>query len=160
MGPLAAAGYHVIAPDVRGYGRTSGTDVRYDDDLAPFRTLNQVRDMLGLVSALGYRSVNAVIGHDQGSPLAAWCALVRPDVFRSVTMMSAPFAGPPALPFNTADAPPAAAAAGAADTIYDELAALTPPRKHYQRYYTTREANDNMWHATQGSTRSCAPTTT
>ena len=150
MGPLAAAGYHVMAPDVRGYGRTSGTDVRYDDDLAPFRTLNQVRDMLGLVSAMGYRSVNAVIGHDQGSPLAAWCALVRPDVFRSVTMMSAPFAGPPALPFNTADASPGGAAAGPADTIYEELAALTPPRKHYQRYYTTREANDNMWHATQG----------
>ena len=148
MGPLAAAGYHVIAPDVRGYGRTSGTDVRYDDDLAPFRTLNQVRDMLGLVSAFGYRSASAVIGHDQGSPLAAWCALTRPDVFRSVTMMSAPFGGPPALPFNTADAPPAAAAP--ADAIYDELAALKPPRKHYQRYYTTREANDNMWHATQG----------
>ena len=56
MGPLAAAGYHVMAPDVRGYGRTSGTDVRYDDDLAPFRTLNQVRDMLGLISAFGHRS--------------------------------------------------------------------------------------------------------
>jgi len=151
MGPIAAAGYHAIAPDVRGYGRTSGTDVRYDDDLAPFRTLNQVRDMLGLVSAMGYRSVAAVIGHDQGSPLAAWCALVRPDVFRSVTMMSAPFGGPPALPFDTADAAtPAAADAAIADRIYDELAALKPPRKHYQRYYTTREANDNMWHAGQG----------
>ena len=147
MLPIAAAGYHVIAPDVRGYGRTSGTDVLYDDDLAPFRTLNQVRDMLGLVFAFGYRSVTGVIGHDQGSPLAAWCALARPDVFRSVTMMSAPFGGPPALPFNTADAPVAAAPA---DTIYDELAALTPPRKHYQRYYTTREANGNMRHASQG----------
>jgi pimeloyl-ACP methyl ester carboxylesterase len=149
MGPLAAAGYHVIAPDVRGYGRTSGTDVRYDDDLAPFRTLNQVRDMLGLVSAFGYRSVDAVIGHDQGSPLAAWCALARPDVFRSVTMMSAPFGGPPALPFNTVETPSGSAAAPP-DPIYDELAALKPPRKHYQRYYTTREANDNMWHASQG----------
>ena len=147
MLPIAAAGYHVFAPDVRGYGRTSGTEVRYDDDLSPFRTLNQVRDMLGLVSAFGHRSVKAVIGHDQGSPLAAWCALTRPDVFRSVTMMSAPFGGPPALPFDTADAP---AAAAPADTIYDELAALKPPRKHYQRYYTTREANENMWHAAQG----------
>jgi pimeloyl-ACP methyl ester carboxylesterase len=152
IGPIAAAGYHVFAPDVRGYGRTSGTDVRYDDDLAPFRSLNQVRDMLGLVSAMGYRAVSAVIGHDQGSPLAAWCALVRPDVFRSVTMMSAPFAGPPALPFDTADAPGGitSPAAAPADGIYDELAALAPPRKHYQRYYTTREANENMWHASQG----------
>src|SRR4029077_13486959 len=48
MVPLAGAGYHVLAPDVRGYGRTSGTDVKYDDDLAPFRSLNQIRDMLGL----------------------------------------------------------------------------------------------------------------
>jgi len=149
MLPLAAAGYHVFAPDVRGYGRTSGTDVRYEDDLAPFRTLNQVRDVLGLVSALGHRSVAAVIGHDQGSPLAGWCAVVRPDIFRSVVMMSAPFGGPPALPFNTADAPRPPAAAPV-DTIYDELAALKPPRKHYQRYYQTREANDNMWHAPQG----------
>src|SRR5690349_6558704 len=145
MLPIAAAGYHVFAPDVRGYGRTSGTDVRYDDDLAPFRTLNQVRDVLGLVSAFGHRSVAAVIGHDQGSPLAGWCSVVRPDVFRSVVMMSAPFGGPPALPFNTADVPPTSALA-APDPIYDELAALKPPRKHYQRYYTTREANDNMWH--------------
>jgi pimeloyl-ACP methyl ester carboxylesterase len=149
MLPIAAAGYHVFAPDVRGYGRTSGTDVRYDDDLAPFRPLNQVRDVLGLVSALGHRSVAAVIGHDQGSPLAGWCAVVRPDIFRSVVMMSAPFGGPPALPFNTADAPRPPAAV-AADAIYDELAALKPPRKHYQRYYQTREANDNMWHAPQG----------
>src|SRR5215468_1617819 len=149
MLPIAAAGYHVFAPDVRGYGRTSGTDVRYDNDLAPFRTLNQVRDVLGLVSALGHRSVAAVIGHDQGSPLAGWCAVVRPDIFRSVVMMSAPFGGPPALPFNTADAPRPPAPAPA-DTIYDELAALKPPRKHYQRYYQTREANDNMWHAPQG----------
>jgi hypothetical protein len=119
--------------------------------------------MLGLVSAMGYRSVSAVIGHDQGSPLAAWCALVRPDVFRSVTMMSAPFAGPPALPFDTADAPggtTSPAGAVPADRIYEELAALTPPRKHYQRYYTTREANENMWHPAGDSTRSCAPTTT
>src|SRR5438445_13391080 len=67
MRPIASAGFHVIAPDLRGYGRTSGTDVRYDDDLAPFRTLNLVRDVVGLVSAFGYRSVAAVIGHDFGS---------------------------------------------------------------------------------------------
>ncbi len=149
MPPLAAAGFHVIAPDVRGYGRSSGTDVAYDDDLAPFRTLNQVRDMLGLVSAFGYRSVAAVIGHDQGSPLAGWCAVARPDVFRSVVMMSAPYGGPPSLPFNTANAP-AAVAAAPADAIYDELAALTPPRKHYQRYYQTRAANANMRTPAQG----------
>jgi pimeloyl-ACP methyl ester carboxylesterase len=151
MLPIAAAGYHVIAPDLRGYGRTTGTNVAFDDDLAPYRTLNLVRDVVGLVSAFGYRSVSAIVGHDFGSPLAAWCTVVRPDIFRSVVMMSAPFAGPPALPFDTADAP-ASAARPAADgeRIYDELAGLMPPRKHYQRYYSTREANDNMWKAPQG----------
>jgi pimeloyl-ACP methyl ester carboxylesterase len=64
--------------------------------------------------------------------------------------MSAPFAGTATMPFNTADAAPVKPSAAAADTIYDDLAKLTPPRKHYQRYYSTREANENMWHAPQG----------
>ncbi len=150
MPPIAAAGFHVLAPDLRGYGRSTDGTIRFDDDLGPFRTLNLVRDVLGLVSASGFRSVAAVVGHDFGSPLAAWCAVVRPDVFRSLVMMSAPFAGPPALPFNTADAPRTAGTTASGDRVYDDLAALTPPRKHYQRYYSTREANDNMWHAPQG----------
>src|SRR6266540_6163441 len=43
MRPIANAGFHVIVPDVRGYGRTSGADVKYDNDLRPFRSLNKVR---------------------------------------------------------------------------------------------------------------------
>src|SRR5262249_46461713 len=105
MPALAEAGYHVIAPDQRGYGRTTGWDARYDGDLRPFRLTNLVRDALGLVAAFGYRHVDAVIGHDFGSPVAAWCALMRPDVFRAVAMMSAPFGGPPSLPFDTVDSP-------------------------------------------------------
>ena len=147
MRPLAEAGYHVIAPDVRGYGRTSGWDVKYDDDLRPFRTLNKIHDMVSLVAAFGYRSVTAVIGHDFGSPVAAWCSLVRPDVFRSVVLMSAPFAGAPPLPFNTAEAPPAKPAA---DRLDEDLAALNPPRKQYRRYYSTREADNDMRNAPQG----------
>jgi pimeloyl-ACP methyl ester carboxylesterase len=152
MPALAAAGYHVIAPDQRGYGRTTGWDGDYDGDLASFRLLNLVRDALGLVSAFGYRSVEAVVGHDFGSSVAAWCALVRPDVFRSVALMSAPFAGPPPLPFNTADAPPKPKANGSKDRdpVHRELAALPRPRKHYQWYYSTREANADMHRAPQG----------
>ena len=148
MVPLADAGYHVFAPDQRGYGRTTGWDPDYDGDLASFRRLNVVRDALGLVSAFGYRSV-AVIGHDFGSPIAAWCAVTRPDVFTSVALMSAPFGGTPQLPFNTADDPPTDAIPVGA-SLFDELAALSRPRKHYQRYYRTREANNNMWRAPQG----------
>ena len=148
MGPLAAAGYHVFAPDVRGYGRTTPAPINYTDDLRLYGSLNKIKDALALVSAMGYRSVAAVIGHDAGSPLAGWCACARPDVFKAVAMMSAPFGGPPSLPFNTANGP--RPPAPAPDTIYDDLAKLSPPRKHYQRYYQTREANENMWHAKQG----------
>jgi len=152
MLPLAAAGFHAIAPDQRGYGRTTGWDGDYDGDLGSFRFLNLVRDALGLVSAFGYRSVAAVVGHDFGSPVAAWCSLVRPDVFRSVVLMSAPFAGPPNLPFNTANQPPkpATVAARPGASIHDELAALARPRKHYQWYYSTREADGNMRNCPQG----------
>jgi pimeloyl-ACP methyl ester carboxylesterase len=147
MPVLADAGYHVIAPDQRGYGRTSGWDPSYDGDLASFRLLNLVRDALGLVSAFGYAGVDAVVGHDFGSSVAAWCALVRPDVFRSVALMSAPFAGPPPLPFNTADAP---SRPKPEDPVHRELAALPRPRKHYQWYYSTRPANADMHRAPQG----------
>jgi pimeloyl-ACP methyl ester carboxylesterase len=147
MPALAAAGYHVLAPDQRGYGRTTGWDADYDGDLGSFRLLNLVRDALGLVSAFGYRSVDAVVGHDFGSSVAAWCALVRPDVFRSVALMSAPFAGPPPLPFDTSDAPPRPKPV---DPVHRELAALPRPRKHYQWYYSTRHANADMHHASQG----------
>ena len=149
MLPLAAAGYHVVAPDQRGYGRTTGWDDAYDGDLASFRLLNLVRDALGVVSALGYRSVAAVVGHDFGSPVAAYCALIRPDVFRSVALMSAPFGGPPELPFNTAKETTPSVAPDPS-SVFKDLARLDPPRKHYQLYYQTREANNDMWRAPQG----------
>ena len=147
MPALAAAGYHVIAPDQRGYGRTTGWDAGYDGDLGPFRLMNLVRDALGLVFAFGYRSIDAVVGHDFGAIVAPWCALARPDVFRSVVLMSAPFTGPPPLPFDTVDAGPVAKPA---DPIHRDLASLPRPRKHYQWYYSTREANADMHQAPQG----------
>jgi pimeloyl-ACP methyl ester carboxylesterase len=150
MPALAAAGYHVIAPDQRGYGRTTGWDDSFDADPDAFRILNMVRDAVGLVFALGYRSVAAVVGHDAGSPVAAWSALIRPDVFRSVVMISSPFAGVPRLPFNTANgaAPPRPAPTD--DELDAELAKLDPPRKYYQNYQRTRGANDDMLHPPQG----------
>lgn len=138
---LAAAGYHVVAPDQRGYGRTTGWDAAYAGDLASFRVLNLVRDTMGLLAALGRNSVAAVVGHDFGAWVASWCALLRPDVFRSVVLMSAPFAGPPAL--TPSATPPA-------DPVHNALAALARPRKHYQWYYGTRQANEDMWHCAQG----------
>jgi pimeloyl-ACP methyl ester carboxylesterase len=147
MVPLAEAGYHVVAPDQRGYGRTTGWSANYDDDLRPFRLLNAVRDAIGLVAALGHCDTAAVIGHDFGAGVAAWCALVRPDMFRSLALMSAPFAGPPDLPFATDGKP---TEAPASPTIHEALAALPRPRKHYQWWYSTRPANAAMWHCKQG----------
>ncbi|HYZ23140.1 MAG TPA: alpha/beta hydrolase [Rhodopila sp.] len=138
MPALAEAGYHVLAPDQRGYGRTTGWDPDYDGDLGSFRVSNLVLDTLGLLRAVGRDHVNAVIGHDFGATVAAWCALIRPNVFRSVVLMSAPFAGPPDLH------------ATVAQDIHRALAALDRPRKHYQWYYSTREANADMWCCRQG----------
>jgi len=112
-----------------------------------FRYTNQRQIDLSSLDVLG--RVAAVIGHDFGSPVAAYCALIRPDVFQSVALMSAPFGGPPQLPFNTAEEPTPSVAPDPS-SVFEDLARLDPPRKHYQRYYQTREANDNMWRAPQG----------
>ena len=145
MPALADAGWHVLAPDQRGYGRTTGWDGRYDGDWQSFNMLNLARDALGLVTALGLRSVAAVVGHDFGAPVAAWCALLRPDVFQRLVLMSAPFAGPPPLP-----APGAAPTAAALPDIHQALAALPRPRKHYQWHYASRGAEADLLHAPQG----------
>lgn len=147
MPVLAAAGYYVVAPDQRGYGRTTGWDPDYDGNLGSYRAVNLVRDTLGLLHALGRREVAAVVGHDFGASVAAWCALMRADVFRSMVLMSAPYAGSPSLPFDTANG---AAMPVAGEDIHSALAALPRPRKHYQWYYSTRAADADMQHCAQG----------
>ncbi|WEK41020.1 MAG: alpha/beta hydrolase [Candidatus Brevundimonas colombiensis] len=82
---LGEAGYHVVAPDMRGYG---GTDK--PEGAAAYSILNLVGDMIDLVRALG-RTQCVVVGHDWGAPVAWHCALLRPDVFRAVAGLSAPF---------------------------------------------------------------------
>ncbi|MBI3516321.1 MAG: alpha/beta hydrolase, partial [Proteobacteria bacterium] len=136
--PLAAAGYHAIAPDQRGYGRTTGWDPAYDGDLDSYRLPNLVDDVIALLAALGHRDVAAVVGHDFGASVAAWGALLRPDLFGKLALMSAPFGGPPA---------PGALSRQA---VFDALATLPRPRKHYQDYYCGRDADTNMRHAPQG----------
>ena len=148
---LADAGYHVVAPDQRGFGRTTGWVNGYDAPLEPFSLLNMTRDALGLVSALGYRNTTMLVGHDFGSPVAAYCALARPDVFPSVVLMSAPFPGPPSFPFDIAESEASSAQPNTENQkLAAALAALDPPRKHYQQYLSTRKANDDMWHPPQG----------
>jgi len=144
--PLAQAGYHVIAPDLRGYGRSATTPVKFDDDLQPYSLMNRVSDVLGLTRALGIEKVACLVGHDWGGPTAAWSSLIRPDVFQSVVLMSTPFDGPDDLPFNTAEHP----ARSTHTDMAEALSHLLRPRKHYRAYLATRGANDDMWHAPQG----------
>ena len=138
MPALAEAGYRVIAPDQRGYGRTNGWAGGFEVDLAPYRMPSLVLDQLALLSALGIKQVHGVIGHDFGSPVAAWSALIRPDVFSRVVMMSAPFGGAPGF------------GGGGKRDIDAELATLDVPRKHYQWYYSTAPANADMLECKQG----------
>jgi pimeloyl-ACP methyl ester carboxylesterase len=142
---LAEAGFHAIAPDLRGYGRTTGWAPGHDAPIAPYRWFSLVRDALALVLALGHRQVHAVVGHDFGSPLAAWCALLRPDVFPRVVLMSAPFGGPPGLPFDTANHP-----SRPVPDVHAALAALPRPRLHYQWYYSRPTTAAEMDHPPQG----------
>jgi pimeloyl-ACP methyl ester carboxylesterase len=109
-----------------------------------------VRDATGLVYALGHRFVAGVVGHDAGAPVASWCALIRPDVFRSVTIMSSPFPGPPPPAFNTANGTAAPTPPMTDDEIDAELAKLPRPRKYYQNYQRKPGANEDMLHAPQG----------
>ena len=130
MPALAAAGYYALAPDQRGYGETIGWDAR---DLPSFSMENIVKDATELLRVLRIDKAHAV-GHDFGSPVAAYAALTRPDRFHSVVLMSAPFGGAPV--------------GGRAGNIHEELAKLG--RKHYQWYFSTPDADANMRRCPQG----------
>ncbi len=152
MPRLAAAGYHVLAPDLRGYGRTTGADMAYDCKLDEYQPLNMVRDQLSFIGTLGFPSVSLLVGHDFGSAVAANAALVRPDVFQSLVMMSAPYLAPPSKQEQLKSQQAGANGLGGLDDpqLDIELGKLDPPRKHYQVYYSTREANHDMLHCEQG----------
>ncbi|EGG47410.1 MULTISPECIES: alpha/beta fold hydrolase [Streptomyces] len=85
---LAAAGHRAVAMDVRGYGRSSRPEA-----MEAYRMVELVEDCVAVVEALGERTA-VVVGHDWGSNIAATCALLRPEVFRAVAMLSVPYAPP------------------------------------------------------------------
>jgi pimeloyl-ACP methyl ester carboxylesterase len=85
LGALAAAGFHAVAPDMRGYGQTDRPA-----EIEQYTLLHLVGDMVGLLDAL--RVETAVIaGHDWGAPVAWHAGLLRPDRFRAVIGLSVPF---------------------------------------------------------------------
>ncbi|MEU4575434.1 MULTISPECIES: alpha/beta hydrolase [Nonomuraea] len=85
---LAAAGYRAAAVDVRGYGRSSKPA-----DVAAYRMVDLVEDAVAAVRGLG-EDTAAIVGHDWGAGIAAHAALLRPDVFTAVAMLSVPYTPP------------------------------------------------------------------
>ncbi|KIW20604.1 hypothetical protein PV08_01179 [Exophiala spinifera] len=169
---LSAKGYHAVAFDQRGYGRTFSRQPLAATSFSPTAL---IKDTITLVSALGYTHAAAIVGHDFGAVTATYCALARPDIFHRLVLMSHPFAGPPSLPFNTSPSydgqsttttstttTPSAAAAPANEggdeskgkgkygevDIHTALAQLARPRKHYKWYYCTPGSNAEMTYPT------------
>jgi pimeloyl-ACP methyl ester carboxylesterase len=82
---LAEAGFHAVAPDMRGYGQTDRPEA-----IDQYTLLHLTGDMVGLLDALGAEKA-VIAGHDWGAPVAWHCALLRPDRFRAVIGLSVPF---------------------------------------------------------------------
>ncbi|MBR1277855.1 alpha/beta fold hydrolase [Bradyrhizobium sp. AUGA SZCCT0283] len=81
---IAAAGFRVVAPDMRGFGRTSAPE-----DVGAYTIFHNVGDMVALVAALGEQQA-VIVGHDWGAPVAWHAAMFRPDVFTKVAGLSVP----------------------------------------------------------------------
>lgn len=103
-------------------------------------------DAICLARALGHTSVHCLIGHDFGAVSASWCAVMRPDFFKSVVLMSHPFKGTTTFPLQPSDPsqPPKK------DTIHKDLATLPEPRKAYKWYYSTAAANNDLLKSREG----------
>jgi pimeloyl-ACP methyl ester carboxylesterase len=82
---LADAGFHVVAPDQRGYGQTDRPE-----PIEAYNILQLTGDMVGLIHALGEERA-IIAGHDWGAPVAWHCALLRPDLFHAIALLSVPF---------------------------------------------------------------------
>lgn len=84
---LANAGYHVVAPDMRGYGKSDKPEAVEDYDIH-----HLTADVVGIIDAMGEKTAT-VIGHDWGA-LVAWnCVLLHPERFNAVVTMSVPYGG-------------------------------------------------------------------
>jgi pimeloyl-ACP methyl ester carboxylesterase len=112
---VAAAGFRAVALDMRGYGGTTAPGATSDYTLS-----HMVGDVVGVVAALGERQA-VVVGHDWGSPIAWYCALMRPDVFRAVVGMSVPYVAPAVLPPGV--------------TIASRMREAAADRQYYRLYF-------------------------
>lgn len=89
---LADAGYHAVAPDVRGYGQSDKPE-----PIEAYSMKQLLADLVGLLDALGEKTA-VVVGHDWGATMAWTCAALHPDRFRAVVGLSVPYLGRAPLP--------------------------------------------------------------
>ncbi|KAI3394053.1 hypothetical protein diail_3272 [Diaporthe ilicicola] len=157
--PLASKGYHVVAPDCRGYGRTTGWDSSSyaHTNLSQFSPDQLILDNIALVRALGHETAACVVGHDFGATAASACALVRPDLFKAAVFMGHVPPGSAALPALV----PTSSAGETKGTevqaklsrdpdIHTSLAQRSPPLKHYQWYNSAPTAAHDWENPPQG----------
>jgi haloacetate dehalogenase len=85
---LVAAGFTVVCPDMRGYGRSGGAEIRADHAQQAKRAV--AGDLVTLMDRLGHPSF-AMVGHDRGCYVALRAALDHPhSVSRLVVMDGVP----------------------------------------------------------------------
>lgn len=113
MVALAEAGFHAVAPDQRGYGLTDRPEA-----IGAYDLCHLTGDVVGLVHALNEQTA-VIVGHDWGSPVAWTAALLRPDIFQRLVMLSVPF-----RPYTQGGPKPT-----------DRMRALFAPRQFYQLYF-------------------------
>jgi pimeloyl-ACP methyl ester carboxylesterase len=142
---LSSNGYHVIAPDQRGFGRTTGADHSYTSNLKSYNHDNLSLDIYTLVRKLGYKTVKCIIGHDSGSGVAGFSALKYPEFYQNLIMMSAPYSGVSDFSKIRKEK-----YIPVTDIMDNDLALLPVPRKHYQSYYREKFANDHIMNCEGG----------
>ena len=98
-----------------------------DCDISEYRLMSLSTDILSFLSSLEINTIDLLVGHDAGSSVAGVSAMIRPDIFRSVVMMSAPYTGAPDIKTDSC----------IEDPIHHNLENLPTPKKHYQWYYST-----------------------
>ncbi|KAL1857596.1 hypothetical protein Daus18300_010236 [Diaporthe australafricana] len=150
--PLASKGYHVVAPDCRGYGRTTGWDTSSyaHTNLSQFTQDQLILDNIALMRALGHETAACVVGHDFGASAAGACALVRPDLFKAAVFMGHVPPGPAALPPLDLTANSGGDLLSRVPEILASLARRSPPLKHYQWYNSSPTAAHDWENPPQG----------
>ena len=132
---LSKQGYYCIAPDQRGYGKTYSIKKEKIDN---FSVINLSKDIFLLLKRLKIKKYH-LIGHDFGSYVSSYIALFYPQYILSLTIMSMPFGGP-IKKYNI----------NKLANVNKKLRSLHPKRKHYQYYFSSKSAANNILNCRQG----------